>query len=178
MLFTLKKKKKQKKTSPLQPLVEQAHNTRIWLHLPQVPWAHRSIPVWTCRQFLKALPGFLALVGMSARFGISLGACILTALVYFMWINFSWRPFSNISSFILWIPPGECLQVCFFFFFCQRTEPNLKPALALAISVTLDESPHLLESQFSIPSMGRIFLCCCFYFSHGSVVLKNQTGWW
>ena len=82
---------------------------------------------------------------------------------------------SNISSFILWIPPAECLQVCFFFF-CQRTEPNLKPALALAISVTLDESPHLLESQFSIPSMGRIFLCCCFYFSHGSVVLKNQTG--
>ena len=140
-----KKKTKNKKphnNSPLQPLVEQAHNTRIWLHLPQVPWAHRSIPVWTCRQSLKALPGFLALVGISARFGISLGACALTALVYFMWINFSWRPFSNISSFILWIPPGQCLQVWFFSFFLPKNWTKFETC----ISVTLDESPHLLES--------------------------------
>lgn len=122
------------------------HNTEVWLHLLRVPWAYGSVPVRTCLQSSKAPPGFLTVIGLLARSGVSLGECTLSALVYFMWINFfSQRPFSNIAFFILWTPPGECLQVCFL---CQRTEPNLKLPLALGSSVTLDELPRLWESQF------------------------------
>lgn len=136
--------------SPLQPLVEQAHNTRIWLHLPQVPWAHRSIPVWTCRQSLKALPGFLALVGISAR---------LQGLV-FPWEHVHWQllfiscGLTSLEGHFPTFPPLSCgshqvsVSRCAFFSFFSAKELNQIWNLYLCDFGWVTTSPRILVFPF------------------------------